>query len=77
MISYDGEVINQAPPSMPVEILGMNDSVYAGAGFLVTNDENEAKKMAEFKKMNSEKTKVLVKERFKVFLFLGSPSNTV
>ncbi|PDH20744.1 MAG: hypothetical protein CNB20_00590 [Pelagibacterales bacterium MED-G43] len=52
---------------MPVEILGMNDSVYAGAGFLVTSDENEAKKMAEFKQMNSEKTKVLVKDKTALF----------
>jgi translation initiation factor IF-2 len=67
MISYDGKAINEALPSMPVEILGMNDSVYAGAGFLVTNDENEAKKMAEFKQMNSEKTKVLVKDKTALF----------
>ena len=67
MISYDGKTINEALPSMPVEILGMNNSVYAGAGLLVTNDENEAKKMAEFKQMNSEKTKVLVKDKTALF----------
>ena len=50
-------------PSMPVEILGMNSSAFAGAEFLVTKDEDEAKEMAEFKKMNSDKNKVLVKDK--------------
>ena len=36
MINYDGKIINEAFPSMPVEILGMNSSAYAGAEFLVT-----------------------------------------
>ena len=29
-------MINEAAPSMPVEILGMNSSAYAGAEFIVT-----------------------------------------
>ena len=53
MIDHDGKIINEALPSMPVEILGMNDSAYAGAEFLVTKDEDDAKKMSEFKKNNS------------------------
>ena len=67
MINYDGKIINEALPSMPVEILGMNSSVYAGAEFLVTKDENEAKKMAEFKQINSDNTKVLVKDKATLF----------
>ncbi|MDC1092544.1 translation initiation factor IF-2 [Pelagibacteraceae bacterium] len=67
MIDYDGKTINEALPSMPVEILGMNNSVYAGAEFLVTKDENEAKKMSEFKQINSDKTKVLVKDKTALF----------
>ena len=43
---------------MPVEILGMNSSAYAGAEFLVTKDEDEAKKMAEFKQI------ILIKLKF-------------
>ena len=31
MINYEGKNINEALPSMPVEILGMNNSAYAGA----------------------------------------------
>ena len=49
MINFEGKMINEALPSMPVEILGMNNSAYAGAEFAVTTNEEEAKKMAEFK----------------------------
>ena len=53
MINYEGKMINEALPSMPVEILGMNSSAYAGAEFIVTKDEEEAKKISEFKKNNA------------------------
>ena len=42
---------------MPVEILGMNNSAYAGAEFVVTENEDDAKNMAEFKKINTNKNK--------------------
>jgi translation initiation factor IF-2 len=67
MINYDGKIINEALPSMPVEILGMNSSAYAGAEFLVTKDESEAKKISEFKQTNSDKAKVLVKDKTTLF----------
>ena len=40
MINYEGKLVNEALPSMPVEILGMNSSAYAGAEFIVTADDN-------------------------------------
>ena len=43
-------MVNEALPSMPVEILGMNNSAYAGAEFLVTEDEDEAKNYLNLKK---------------------------
>ena len=58
MINYEGKAIDQALPSMPVEILGMNSSAYAGAEFIVTQDEEEAKKVSEFKKNNTQITKL-------------------
>ena len=67
MIDYDGKIINEALPSTPVEILGMNSSAFAGAEFLVTNNEEEAKKMAEFKQINSNKNTVLVKDKTTLF----------
>ena len=45
----------------------MNSSAYAGAEFVVTKDENEAKKLSEFKQLNSDKTKVLVKDKTTLF----------
>jgi translation initiation factor IF-2 len=67
MINYEGKNVNEALPSMPVEILGMNDSAFAGAEFLVTKSEDEAKEMAEFKKDNSAKNQVLVKDKTTLF----------
>ena len=67
MINYEGKNVNEALPSMPVEILGMNSSAFAGAEFLVTKDESEAKEMAKYKKNNSAKNKVLVKDKTTLF----------
>ncbi len=67
MIDYDGKVVNEALPSMPVEILGMNDTAYAGAEFVVTENEDEAKKMSEFKKDASSNNKFLPKDRAALF----------
>ena len=61
MINYEGKMLNEALPSMPVEILGMNSSAYAGAEFTVTNDENEAKELTEFRKNNTAQNKNLTK----------------
>ena len=60
MINHEGKNINEALPSMPVEILGMNDTAFAGAEFLVTESENKAKEVAEFKKSGVGTTNVLV-----------------
>ena len=67
MINYEGKMINEAMPSMPVEILGMNSSAYAGAEFIVTENENEAKKLFEFRKNDNVKSKLLVKDKTTLF----------
>ncbi len=67
MINYEGKITDEAFPSMPVEILGMNSSAYAGAEFIVTKDENEAKKMVEFKQRDMAKSKVLTKDKTTLF----------
>ena len=67
MINYEGKNINEAFPSMPVEILGMNSSAFAGAEFLVTKNEEEAKEMVEFKKNNFVKNKALAKDKTTLF----------
>ena len=67
MISHEGKIINEAYPSMPVEILGINDSAFAGAEFVVTEDENKAKEIAEFNKSGSNVKKPIVKDKNFVF----------
>ena len=67
MINHDGKMLDEALPSTPVEILGMNGTAYAGAEFVVTKTEDEAKEMAKFKKDDSVKNKVLSKEKTTLF----------
>jgi translation initiation factor IF-2 len=67
MINYEGKMVNDALPSMPVEILGMNSSAYAGAEFMVTENEDEAKKLSEFRRNNNDQNKVLAKDRTTLF----------
>ena len=67
MINYEGKMINEALPSMPVEILGMNSSAYAGAEFTVTKDENEAKDLTDLKKNNNEQKNILAKDKTTLF----------
>ncbi len=67
MINHEGKIVNEATPSMPVEILGMNSSAYAGAEFMVTKNEDEAKELSEFRKNNTAKTKILAKDKTTLF----------
>ena len=60
-------MVNEALPSMPVEILGMNNSAYAGAEFMVTKDENEAKELTEFRKNDNVQNKVSAKDKTTLF----------
>ena len=67
MIDYEGKSVNEASPSMPVEILGMNSTAYAGAEFLVTKNEEEAKELSEFKKNNKAKNQLIAKDKTTLF----------
>ena len=67
MINYEGAIVNEALPSMPVEILGMNNSAYAGAKFTVTKNEEEAKQTIEFKKNSTENNLVIKKDKTTLF----------
>ena len=67
MINHEGKMVNEALPSMPVEILGMNSSAFAGAEFIVTKDESEAKELSEFRKNNSSQNKNMVKDKATLF----------
>ena len=67
MINYEGKLIDEASPSMPVEILGMNESAFAGAEFVVTENEDKAKEIAEFNKSGSVSIKPAVKDKTSIF----------
>jgi len=67
MIDYEGKIVDEAFPSMPVEILGMNESVFAGAEFAVTENEEKAKEIAEFNKSGSNDVKTVVKDKTSIF----------
>ena len=67
MINFEGKTVEEALPSMPVEILGMNNSAYAGAEFMVTKDEAEAKQIIEFKKDTNSNKNLLQKDKTTLF----------
>jgi len=68
MINHEGKIVNEALPSMPVEILGMNESVSAGAEFAVTENEEKAKEISEFNKKSSfGVSKAVVKDKTSIF----------
>jgi len=67
MINYEGELIDEATPSMPVEILGMNESAFAGAEFAVTENEDRAKEIAKFNKSGSVSVKPTIKDKMSIF----------
>ena len=47
LINDKGENVNEAPPSMPVEILGINGAAKSGDDFIVLDSEKEAKILSE------------------------------
>ena len=49
MINDQGQNIDSALPSTPVEILGMNNSAFAGDDFIVVDSEEKAKEINEYR----------------------------
>ena len=49
MIDDQGKSIDVAPPSTPVEILGMNNSAFAGDDFFVVASEEKAKEVNDYR----------------------------
>ena len=47
MTNDKGEEINEAPPSMPVEVIGLNDVPVAGDNFKVFADDKDARAVAQ------------------------------
>ena len=62
MIDYNGKTIDNAYPSSPVEILGLNEKAQAGDEFLVVSSEDEARKISDFKKTGISESKNLISQ---------------
>ena len=60
MISHNGKIIENAYPSSPVEILGLKEKVQAGNEFFVVKNEEEAKKISDFKKVGIRENKISI-----------------
>jgi len=60
MIDHNNKTIENAHPSSPVEILGLNEKAQAGDEFLVVEDENEARKISDFKKSGINENKISI-----------------
>lgn len=71
MINDRGRRVKEAPPSTPVEILGLSDVPKAGDPFMVFEDEKKAKAIAqkrsqkEIEKERGQKTRVTLDDLFK------------
>ena len=57
IIDDKGKNINKAPPSAPVEILGINSAAKSGDDFIVVDNEKEAKTLSENRAQESKDTK--------------------
>jgi len=53
MINDEGKNVDLALPSTPVEILGMNDSAFAGDDFVVVGSEEKAKEINKYRIENN------------------------
>ncbi len=61
LINDKNENIKEAPPSMPVEVLGFDDNPLAGDDFIVVENESIARKITEYRlnKLQIQKNKVV------------------
>lgn len=58
MLDENGKQVNEAGPSIPVEILGLNGTPDAGDEFVVVADERKAREVAEFREEKSRKDRL-------------------
>jgi len=68
MLDFNGKNINEAYPSTPVEILGMNEPANAGDEFTVVDDEDEAKKINDFQRTGAKaNSNLIIQDKAKLF----------
>ena len=75
MINDQGQNINSALPSTPVEILGMNNSAFAGDDFIVVDSEEKAKEINEYriKDLKSKQAPLISANKESVFDDINAP----
>ena len=49
MYNYKGDIINEAKPSTPVEVIGLNSVNKAGDDFVVLDNENQIKEIIAYR----------------------------
>ena len=74
MINDEGQKIDLALPSTPVEILGMNKSAYAGNDFIVVENEEKAKEIHDYRIEHSESKQAPLISTNKESAFDDSPT---
>ncbi|HBV09543.1 MAG TPA: translation initiation factor IF-2, partial [Micrococcaceae bacterium] len=67
MFNENGENLDVALPSRPVQVLGMSSVPRAGDGFLITDDERTARQIAD-KRETAERNAMLAKRRKRITL---------
>ncbi|ABC28111.1 translation initiation factor IF-2 [Hahella chejuensis KCTC 2396] len=58
MVNENGQNVQEAGPSIPVEILGLNGTPDAGDEFIVVPDEKKAREVAEFRQNKERQTRL-------------------
>jgi translation initiation factor IF-2 len=58
MLDEDGQPIDEAGPSIPVEILGLNGTPDAGDQFAVVENEKRAREIADFRQVKTRDTRM-------------------
>ncbi|MEP4192839.1 MAG: translation initiation factor IF-2 [Sneathiella sp.] len=63
LLDYRGQQVEEAGPSVPVEVLGIQGSPIAGDDFVVTETEGQAKEIAEYRQRVAKEKKVTATAR--------------
>ena len=63
MVNDKGENVKNAPPSMPIEILGLSGVPQAGDEFFVVKDEKKAKTLSQLKREREKEQALASKQR--------------
>ena len=65
--NYKGDLINEATPSTPVEIVGFQGSPNAGDDFVVVEDDSKVEEIVEYRQQELKDKKLAAKKK-QIFL---------